>query len=90
MAMAIDDSEGEQALRAELEFLQNGRPGSTLFQEPMPESKAVAKIKQFTQAWPDPFTPGYQFANPWLTKKENKSKKQRGSPVRPAVRREPA
>ena len=86
MAMAVDDSITEAAMKAEIDFL-NGTPSPPLFQEPMPESKAAEKIKAFTETWPDPFNPTYPYANPWATKKESKGKKERkGEAVRPTAK----
>ena len=86
MAMAVDDSVSEAALKAELAFLK-GTPNPPLFQEPMKESEAAEKMKTFTETWPDPFSPAYNYVNPWATKKESKGKKERkGEPARPPAK----
>ena len=35
----------------------------------------AAQIIDFTTKNPDPFSPEYPYANPWLTKKDNKGEK---------------
>ena len=35
----------------------------------------AAQIIDFTLKYPDPFSEDYPYANPWLTKKDNKGKK---------------
>ena len=42
-----------------------------------PVSQAADRICNFTRSWPDPFAPDFNYANPWLTKKDNKGKKDR-------------
>ena len=47
-----------------------------LFMSKCDAESACKKVIQHTEKQVDPFTPGYNFANPWNTKKENKGKKE--------------
>ena len=49
-------------------------------------SASAQRIVDCTQSAPDPFMPNFPYASPWVTKKDNKGKKERsGPPQRCAV-----
>ena len=84
-AMPISPEAEEDALKAEIAFLQGEAEPGGLWREPMSASEAATKVKDFTEAWPDPFKATYPWANPWANKKENKGKKERPpGPIKPS------
>ena len=84
MAMPVDGMT-EESMKREIE-MHNGTASEPLHLNPMSASEAAAKIKEFTETWPDPFKPGYQYSSPWATKKDNKGKKERpAGSIRPGL-----
>ena len=81
-AMPSGDDLSEEAIKQEIAFLNDGTCASNLFKDPMNASDAAAKIKSFTEEWPDPFAPTYNYSNPWGNKKDNKGKKDRPASVK--------
>ena len=81
----ISQEAEEDALKAEIAFLQGEAEPGGLWREPMSAAAAANKVKDFTETWPDPFKANYQWANPWANKKENKGKKERPpGPIKPS------
>lgn len=77
----------KQQMQDEIAFFK-GTQKHPLYVDASKASEAAAKIKTFTETWPDPFSPSYAYANPWSNKKENKGKKERpAGPTRPPMQK---
>ena len=86
-AMPLSEAVTAEEMQPEIAFLADKLESPPLFRDPMSASEAAAKVKAFTETWPDPFVPGFQWANPWAQKKENKGKKERppGQQIKPTT-----
>ena len=83
------DLEGcKEQMQTELDFLANSTDKAPLYIGACAASEAAEQLKKFTEAWPDPFHPNYQYASPWANKKENKGKKEgRPPPYKPPMQK---
>ena len=77
----------QEAASKEAKYLEGGEVPSPVFPgKATSVQTSCQRIVACTGSVPEPFSANYQYANPWLTKKDNKGKKDRpGPPQRPAV-----
>ena len=86
MKMELPAEISEEAVKDEIAFLKGSSTPTALYNKASTAKEAADQIKGFTESYPDPFAPGFNFINPWATKKENKNKKDRDpSKIRPKM-----
>ena len=71
----LTDFMSEKAIKKEHEWICQGKASGPNHEKMAKASESAEGIVSFTKATPDPFSPTYQFTNPWCNKKENKGKK---------------
>lgn len=75
-----------EAAKAEADYLTGAGGNKPPFPHgPTKASESANRIIKCTQSVEEPFQPDFKWANPWLQKKDNKGKKERGGPPQRAA-----